>query len=141
MPGHSLSLRQLVLALSLFGMLGMEVELFLLEHTESFSQWIPLVLLAGGLASGVLFALRPGSGSIRIFQVLMTLFVVAGLTGPYLHYAGSVEFALERDPATARHETGLEGAGRCDTRIGAWRTRAAGADRARMYLSTSRRGA
>lgn len=99
MPGHSLSLRQLVLALSLFGMLGMEVELFLLEHTESFSQWIPLVLLAGGLASGVLFALRPGSGSIRIFQVLMTLFVVAGLTGPYLHYAGSVEFALERDPA------------------------------------------
>lgn len=96
---NSVSLRQLVLALILFGMLGMEVELLLLEHTESLSQWIPLVLLAAGLVSGVVVACRPASVSVRLFQVIMTLFVIGGITGLYLHYAGNVEFELERDPA------------------------------------------
>lgn len=96
---NSLSLRQLVLALSLFGMLGMEVELLLLEHTESLSQWIPLVLLAAGLVSGLVIAFRPAIASLRVFQVIMTLFVIGGITGLYMHYAGNVEFELERDPA------------------------------------------
>lgn len=102
MPFHSLrswSLRQIVFALIVVGILGLAAELLLLEHTESLTQWIPLAVLLAGFASCVWLAIRPGPHAVRAFQVVMTAFVVAGVAGFYFHYAGNVEFALERDSA------------------------------------------
>lgn len=96
---RTFSLRQLVLALVFIGIIGLAAELLLLEHTESFSQWIPLIVLAAGFGSGVSLVVAPGRRTVLIFQVVMALFVAAGMLGLYLHYAGNVEFALERDPA------------------------------------------
>jgi hypothetical protein len=76
---------------------GLLVELLLIEHTESRIQWIPLVVLFTGLASCAWLAVRPGTASARTFNAVMAIFVVAGLAGLYFHYAGNVEFALERD--------------------------------------------
>jgi hypothetical protein len=91
-------LRQILLVLVLVGIGGLATELLLLGHTESFNQWIPLIVLALGLVSTMTVMARPGRRSIRMFQWIMASFVIAGILGLYLHYRGNVEFALERYP-------------------------------------------
>ena len=81
----------------MLGIVGLVAELLLIDHTESWTQWSPLIVLFAGLASSVWLAFRPGSASIRVFQVIMAVFVVSGLAGLYFHYAGNIEFAVERD--------------------------------------------
>jgi len=93
------SLRQLLLALVFIGIVGLEVELALLKHAESFTQWIPHVALTIGLLSTLIVFFRPGPATLRVFQTIMVAFVVVGALGLYLHYRGNVEFALERDPS------------------------------------------
>ena len=93
------SLRQLLLALVLLGIVGLEVELALLRHAESFSQWIPHISLLAGVAVTLAVYARPGPSVLRSFQVVMALYLLIGALGVYLHYRGNVEFALERDPA------------------------------------------
>ena len=92
------SMRDLLLAVMVIGMLGLIAELILQEHTESWQQWIPLVLLGLGLAATPLARFRPSRGTIRVFKAVMASFVAAGLLGVYLHFTGNVEFALERTP-------------------------------------------
>ncbi len=91
------SLRQFVFAIIVIGILGLLVELVLIDHTEGRIQWIPIVVLIVGLASTTWIAIRPGAASFRTFQTIMAVFIVSGLAGLYFHYAGNVEFALERD--------------------------------------------
>ena len=93
-----LSLRQLVLALVLIGIVGLEIELALLRHAESFSQLIPHAVLLIGLVITIAVAIRPAVPTLRAFQAMMWLFVVIGLVGLFFHYKGNVEFAVERDP-------------------------------------------
>jgi len=93
------SLRKLMLALVFLGIVGLEVELALLRHAESLTQWIPHVALMIGLLSTVAVYIRPGAPTLRAFQVVMLIFLVVGALGVYLHFRGNVEFALERDPS------------------------------------------
>ena len=93
------TVRRLLLLLVHVGIVGLLAELFLLGHTESATQWIPLVALAVGLASALGVAVRATPGRLRAFQAVMGLFVVAGLLGLVLHYQGNAEFELERHPA------------------------------------------
>lgn len=95
----NVSIRQLVLALVLIGIAGLETELALLRHAESFSQWIPHVVLLIGLLITLLVFLRPGPTTLRLFKGMMVVFVIVGVVGLYLHYRGNVEFATERDPS------------------------------------------
>lgn len=97
---HS-SLRQLLLALVFIGIVGLEVELALLRHAESLTQWIPHVTLMVGLLSTAAVYFRPGAPTLRAFQVVMLIFLVVGALGVYLHFRGNIEFALERDPSLA----------------------------------------
>jgi hypothetical protein len=96
------SVRQLLLALVFVGIAGLAVELALLRHTDSFTQWIPHVTLLIGLLSTVAVYLRPGAGSLKVFRIVMVIFVIVGILGIYLHYRGNVVFALERDPSLSR---------------------------------------
>ena len=96
------SVRQLLLALVFVGIVGLAIELALLRHTESFTQWIPHVTLLIGLLSTVAVYLRPGAGSLKVFRIVMVIFVIVGILGIYLHYRGNVVFALERDPSLSR---------------------------------------
>jgi hypothetical protein len=93
------SLRQLLLALVFIGMVGLAVELALLRHAESLTQWIPHVALMVGLLSTAAVYVHPGAATVRAFQVVMSVFLVVGALGVYLHLQGNVEFALERDPS------------------------------------------
>jgi hypothetical protein len=93
------SVRQLLLALVVIGIVGLEVELALLRHAESFSQWIPHVTLFIGLLTTAAVYFRPGPRTLRVFQVLMIVFLIVGALGVYFHLHGNVEFAQERDPS------------------------------------------
>jgi hypothetical protein len=93
------SLRQLMLAVVLLGILGLEVELALLKHAESLTQWIPHLALFVGLVATVAVYLRPGAATLKAFQGVMLIFLVVGVLGVFLHLKGNVEFALERDPS------------------------------------------
>lgn len=95
------TIRRILLALVLLGIAGLTLELLLLEHTESATQLIPFAVFGAGIAGSVKVALRPTARSIRLFQMSMLLFIVAGLLGLYLHLRGNVEFERETDP-TAR---------------------------------------
>ena len=93
------SLRQLLLALVAIGIVGLEVELAFLRHTESLSQWIPHIALVIGLIVTAAVSLRPRPPVLRAFQAVMVVYLLVGVLGIYLHYRGNVEFALERDPS------------------------------------------
>lgn len=91
-------LRRILLALVLLSAVGLLVELLLLEHFDSLSQWMPLALLVGVLGVSLVLVVRPGRRVLRLFQLLMLLCVATGVLGIWLHYRGNVEFALELNP-------------------------------------------
>ena len=93
------SLRQLLLALVLIGIVGLQVELALLRHAESATQWIPHIALMIGLIATAAVYFRPATATLRVFQAIMAAFLLVGAIGVYLHLRGNVEFALERDPS------------------------------------------
>ncbi|HEV2148293.1 MAG TPA: hypothetical protein VGR37_12885 [Longimicrobiaceae bacterium] len=92
-------LRRTLLALLLLGIVGLAAELLLLEHTESFQQWVPLAVLGASLACALAVAARPGPRTLRCFQACMALCIVAGVVGLALHLRGNVEWELESDPS------------------------------------------
>lgn len=91
-------LRAALLAVFLFGVVGVLGELVLLEHTEDVWQWTPLVLLGAGPFVLAWHGMSRGPAALRTFQALMILFVVSGIAGLLLHYKGNVEFELEMHP-------------------------------------------
>ena len=93
------TIRRILLALVLLGIGGLVPELLLLGHTESATQIIPLVVLGLGVVSAVVLWMRPTHRSMRIFQAIMVLFVIAGVLGVYFHVRGNVEFEREQDPS------------------------------------------
>jgi len=88
-----------MLAIVFIGVVGLEVELALLKHADSLTQWIPHVALIVGLLTTAAVYFRPGVATLRAFQTVMLIFLVVGALGVYLHLRGNVEFALERDPS------------------------------------------
>ncbi len=91
--------RRFVLAILIMGIVGTGAELVLLEHMEDFWQWVPLVLFAAALPCAGWLFVAPGVVSVRVFQILMVLFVASGFVGQWLHYKGNVEFELEMYPS------------------------------------------
>ncbi len=92
------SYRSLLLAVILVGNLGLQVELLLLDHAETFNQWIPHLTLAIGLVAIGLVFFKPSGFTVMLFRIVMFGFIGIGLLGLFLHYRGNVEFARERWP-------------------------------------------
>ena len=97
--GDADTLRRLLFAILMMGIVGSGVELVLLEHTEDIWQWVPLVLFATALPGAGWLLVAPSVASVRVFQSLMVLFFVSGFVGQWLHYKGNVEFELEMYPS------------------------------------------
>ncbi len=98
------TIRRLLIALFVFGVVGTGAELILLEHTEDIWQWTPIVLLAVSvpLAGSLWFSsVRWLIGS---FRGIMVLFVASGALGLYQHFQGNVEFELEMYPSMSGFE-------------------------------------
>jgi hypothetical protein len=82
-----------------FGFLGTETELLLLEHYEDPWQYSPLVLIPIAIAALVWHSLRAHIASLRTLQIAMALIVISGFAGLALHFRGAAGFALELDPS------------------------------------------
>lgn len=94
-------LYRLLLAIFVFGIIGVAAELLLLEHFEDALQLIPFGVMALGIGAALAWARRPSRASLRTFQGVVALFAASGAAGVLLHYRGNVEFELEMEP-TAR---------------------------------------
>jgi len=92
-------LRLFLAALLAFGMLGSLTELLLLHHYEDSWQFVPLVLIGTALIVLVWHLFDRSALSVRMLQTTMALFLVAGLTGVFLHYQANVEFQVETNPS------------------------------------------
>ena len=100
--------RKLGLALLIFGMAGVLLELYLLGHFELTPQWTPLALLGVGVVLGFWVAARPGKGAVRALQGLMAMYVGSGALGMYFHLKANVEFELELHPTVRGMELVIE---------------------------------
>lgn len=90
--------RRMILAVFVLGAAGTGAELLLTGHVEDAWQKVPVALLAAAVPLAVVVALRPAGRAVRLFGLLMTLFVAAGALGTYFHYEGNAEFAVELSP-------------------------------------------
>ena len=98
------TIRRLLLGILLLGSLGMGAELLLIGHVESATQLIPVVGLALGAAGIAWLALAPRPAAVLSVRVLMTAFLVSGITGVVLHYRGNAAFEREIYPEMAGME-------------------------------------
>ena len=95
-------LRQLLLALLALGLVGVSVELAMLEHYEDAPMFVPFAALAVGLAAVALHATAGTAATVRVLQAAMAALIVSGLAGIALHYQGSLEFQIDMDPTMSR---------------------------------------
>lgn len=96
--------RRILLVILVLGIVGTAAELLLLGHFEKLDQWIPLALLAAGIAVLAWDALNPGRAQRPS---------AAGHDGPVhperrrgivLHYKANVEFQRELNPSIQARE-------------------------------------
>ena len=92
-------IRRCILAALMFGVLGSNIELLLIEHYEEVSQFVPIVLMGFALLVILWHGLRPSATNLRVLQVTMMLFLIAGTVGIVLHFRGAAEFQWELDPS------------------------------------------
>jgi len=97
--GTIATIRGILLAILVLGMLGTGAELLLIKHTEDPKQWIPLLLISSSFFVLIWHAAQRRRLSLRFFQAVMIAFIAAGVAGFYFHYRGSVEFKLESKPS------------------------------------------
>jgi hypothetical protein len=90
--------RSILLTLIVLGLVGIGSELLLLGHIESWTQLIPLVMIAAALAVIGWHYTSPGDSTVRALKLVMGAFVVTGLIGIGLHFWSNVEFELEMYP-------------------------------------------
>lgn len=95
------TIRRVLLAILIIGLVGTATELFLLEHDEEAIQLVPLALIGIAFVAIGWHALNQGGTSLRMLQTIMVLFIVSGPLGMYLHYRANVEFQREVDPSIA----------------------------------------
>lgn len=92
-------MRAALLWLVLIGIVGLVAELLLMEHYDSRTQVIPLAVLGLGLLAWIALVRVPTRTTIRVFQAVMGVFVLAGVVGLWLHYQGNASFELEIAPS------------------------------------------
>jgi hypothetical protein len=92
-------IRSWLLALLFLQLSGTCVELLLLSHFEDMLQVIPLVLIATALLLLIWHVARPSAGTVRLMQIVMCAFVMAGVYGVMLHLLGAAAFQREMDPS------------------------------------------
>ena len=90
--------RRSLLAILVIGLIGTEIELFLLKHTDGFWQIVPLGLVGAGIVVVAWCAFTDNSASLRVLDVVMIAFIASGAAGVVLHFKGNIEWERERTP-------------------------------------------
>jgi hypothetical protein len=91
-------IRLILVATLVVGLIGTVIELYLLAHTEDRWQRVPIFMILAALIVLIWHAAARTAVTVRAFQLTMVLFIVAGVTGIFLHYQGNAVFELEMEP-------------------------------------------
>ena len=91
--------RRILLAICLFGTVGIAIELLLLGHVDGFLQVVPLLLAGLAVAAMALAAGRPSPWSVQVLRLVMASLILSGVAGMALHFKANTEFQLESDPS------------------------------------------
>jgi len=70
--------RRGLLAILVLGLVGTEIELFLLKHTDGFWQIAPLALIGAGIVVVGWCALTESAASLKVLNVVMITFMLSG---------------------------------------------------------------
>jgi hypothetical protein len=98
-PRATLSLlRGALLIILVVGLVGVLLELLLLEHFEDVWQRVPVFLLSAAIIVAGWHGFDRGALSVRALRWLMVLFIVSGAIGLFLHFDSNMQFELEMDP-------------------------------------------
>src|SRR5690349_16614830 len=96
--------RRALLAILAFGLVGIEVELFLLKHTDGFWQLVPVVLVGVTLLIVAWTWLQPGPASLGTLRLVMGVFLITGIVGVVQHFTGNIGYEKESNPGLAGAE-------------------------------------
>lgn len=95
------TIRRILLATLLLGLVGLEAELLLLEHFDGWTQYLPLVVLGISILALAWYGITKTRASMRAIQGSMVLCIILGAVGVVLHYRGNSEFEREMSPGMA----------------------------------------
>ena len=90
--------------LLLLGLVGLEVELLMLKHTDGVWQVVPLVLLGLGLLIALWYRKARSTAAVKGLSSAMVLFIVSGAVGTFLHYKGNVSYEQDSNPGISGRE-------------------------------------
>jgi hypothetical protein len=93
------TIRAILIWALVLGAAGTLAELLLIGHDESPAQFVPLVLLGVATVLGGTTLVAPAAMTLRLLQLLMLVFLGAGILGVGLHFQGNEEFELEMYPS------------------------------------------
>ena len=102
-------LRLLLLLLSALLFVGTLVELWLVNHTEDFIQWVAFILVGLGLFSLILVLVLRRRKTILVLRTCMLLVVLGSLFGVYEHVVNNIEFQREIQPNSTSGELAWKG--------------------------------
>jgi hypothetical protein len=101
-------LRRALLFILTLGLIGTEIELLLLKHTDGFWQIAPLALIGGAIVVLTWWAATRSAASLRALQVAMLIFLASGVAGVVLHFRGNVNYARDSNPSLSGRELYME---------------------------------
>ena len=93
------SLRTCLFVVLVVSLLGTTAELLMLDHRETFTQWIPYGVFGVGILATAAVAIKANALTLNLLRLAMLLLVATGVLGLYFHYRGNVAFELEMSPA------------------------------------------
>src|SRR5579884_585242 len=91
------TVRRILLIIVVSSMIGIETELFLLEHVKPILQLLPVLLIGIGLGTLLWSAVSKSSEGLRGFQVTMAVCIAVGMLGIFVHLASSASDAVKKD--------------------------------------------
>lgn len=95
------TIRRILLATLVLGIVGLVAELLLLEHFDKWTQYIPLSVLGIAAIALTWYGIGRTRASVRAVQGIMVLCIIVGAVGVVLHFRGNAEFEREMSPGIA----------------------------------------
>ena len=96
--------RRALLTILVVGLVGAEIELLLLKHTDGFWQLVPVVAVAIAIAVVVWCVAAPSVPALTALRMVMVVFLIAGVVGVIQHFTGNIGYEKESNPGLAGAE-------------------------------------